>query len=217
MTIRQSFPLEFKFAGSDAAEGVLTGFASTWGGPPDSYGDIVERGAFAKSLGERWPVMLFAHSQSRPVGKWLEVAEDARGLRVKGQINLQTTDGRETHAMLKHGDLGGLSIGFGVPEGGRIIHKDGTATLTEIELFEISVVAIPANPRATVTGVKTFGSRAELEEILRESLPARAAKKLLSGGWPALSGEEDEQDPAISELAALVKAARRELSTKGKW
>lgn len=210
MTDRFSLPLHFKLAGPDADEGVFTGYGSTWGGPPDAYGDVVEPGAFAKSLVQRWPVMLFAHSQARPIGKWLELVEDDRGLRVKGALNLSTQDGREAHAMLKHGDVGALSIGYGIPQGGRIVQKDGTAILKEVELFEISVVSIPANSRATINAVKSFSSRAELEEILRESLPARAAKKLLHGGWPALSSEE-EHSPDLEMLAKRIDAARLKL------
>lgn len=210
MTERFSYPLHFKFAGPGADEGVFTGLASTWGGPPDAYGDIVARGAFEKSLKSRWPAMLFAHSQAQPIGKWTEIVEDSKGLRVSGKINLETTQGREVLSMLKHGDVGSLSIGYNLAPGGITQNADGTATIKEVELFEISVVAIPANSRAVITGVKSFNSRPELESLLREAgLPSRAVKKLVAGGWPLLSDSEPEdQSPELDQLARRIDAAR---------
>jgi len=95
-----------------------------------------------------------------------------------------------------------------------VTNDDGTRTLKAIDLKEISLVTIPAQRRAGITAVKSFGSRAELENILREHLPGRAVKKLLSGGWPALSSDEGEEpNPDIEELAKRIQRAT--LALKG--
>ncbi len=215
--LRISSPIEFKRA-SDAADGTVQGYASTFGGEPDSYGDVIAPGAFTASLARHKaegtaPLMLWGHDSDRPIGRWTEFAQDEIGLPVKGGFNLDTVAGRDARAHVKAGDLGGLSIGYVIEPGGSKPGPHGTRILTALDLKEISIVGFPANRRARVTGVKSFGSRAELESILREHLPARAVKKLLSGGWPAMSADDDEPEasPAIVELLKSVKAARLEL------
>lgn len=215
--LRISAPIELKRA-ADAPSGSVFGYASTFGGSPDSYGHIIERGAFAESIARHKsegtaPLMLWNHDEDRPIGRWTSFEEDGRGLKVSGKFNLDTTVGREAHAHVKAGDLNGLSIGYMRVPGGSKAGPNGSLLLTKLDLLETSVVAFPANGAARITGVKSFGSRAELESILREHLPARAVKKLLSGGWSAVSDDDetDESTPAIESLLASVKAARLDL------
>jgi HK97 family phage prohead protease len=209
--------LELKLAGDKAAEGTIEGYASYFGGDPDSYGDVIAQGAYTKALAEHakegtLPVMLWAHDQREPIGRWTEAKEDGRGLFVRGQLNLETEPGKRAHAHVKAGDVRGLSIGYGIYPDGYTYNNDGTRTLKAIDLREISLVTIPAQRRAGITAVKSFSSRTELEQILKEHLPARAVKKLMHGGWSALSSEEEPQpDPSISELADLVKAMRLDI------
>ena len=97
-----------------AAQGVIEGFASTWGGLPDAYGDLVERGAFAATLARHHeersaPAMLWAHDPARIVGSWVHLAETPDGLQVKGPPNLNTTAGRDAFEHVKAGDLSGGS------------------------------------------------------------------------------------------------------------
>ncbi len=106
--IRHTIPLETKFAADEA--GVIAGYASIFGGEPDAYGDVVSPGAFAASLADHrkrgtTPVMLWAHDQSRPIGAWTDIREDAIGLSVKGRLTLESAAGREAHALLKAGAL----------------------------------------------------------------------------------------------------------------
>ena len=212
---RVSSPLELRLAGS-ASTGVVEGYGSTFGGPPDVYNDIIAAGAFGKSLAAHrqagtMPVMLWAHRPDSLVGRWTDAVEDAKGLKLRGQLNLDTQAGRDALAHLKAGDLSGLSIGFRVPKGGREFNKDGTVTLKEIDLWEVSLVAIPANTRARVTGVKSIAGPRELEHLLTEAgIPRAAAVKLAAGGWPALSADPN---PATTELAARLDAAMGELRT----
>jgi phage head maturation protease len=108
--LRASAPLQVKFAGSHLAEGEIEGYASTFGGEPDSYGDIIAPGAFTASLiahkaAGTVPVMLWSHDVKAPIGRWVELRQDDRGLYVKGQLNLETDRGRDAHAHLKAGDV----------------------------------------------------------------------------------------------------------------
>lgn len=218
--IRAAPPLAIKLDAGSAATGVITGYASVFGGEPDSYGDIIAPGAYAASLADlrqrgESPLMLWAHDKAAPIGRWLEVVEDNRGLRVTGRLNLETTRGKDAHAHIKAGDVSGLSIGYAVPEGGITRNRDGTQTLTEIDLREVSIVTMPAARAARITGVKSLASQRELQSLLNDSgLPRGAAAKIAAAGWQALTGDEDQPD--LNRLEARIKAATAEIrSMKG--
>lgn len=201
--------------------GVFSGYASTFGGPADCYGDVIAPGAFASSLADHGlagtrPAMLWQHDSQAPIGRWLSLVEDSHGLAVEGRLTLEVQKAREAHALLRDGALNGLSIGFRArrsradAEGGRI--------LSEIELMEISLVTLPANGLARVAAVKAAGrieTIRHFEAALRDELgfPHRAAKRLASGGWPALS-ERDVPGGGLNELAALLKRAAESLSVR---
>lgn len=138
------------------AEGEFEGYASVFN-VEDLGKDIVLPGAFAKSLARR-PAgkvkMLRSHDTSEPVGIWTDLQEDGKGLRAKGRLILETTKGRETHVLMKAGALDGLSIGYRSLKD-RFDRSKGTRLLEEIDLPEISILAFPMNPRATVSRVKS--------------------------------------------------------------
>lgn len=189
--------LLFKSADAVSDQGVIAGYGSVFGGPPDAQGHIIAPGAFAKSLAQHRaeggvPSMLWTHKPDRVIGKWTSLAEDHIGLKLEGRLNLKTNEGQQAFEHLKAGDVGGLSIGYFVKDGTLV---DEGVAFTELDLIEISVVHSPANRRARVTQIKSVESRRDLEDALREiGLPKAAAKKLASGGWPALMGNEQSDD-----------------------
>jgi HK97 family phage prohead protease len=134
--------------------GVFEGYASIFGAM-DLGGDIVERGAFRDTLQKRGAPgvrMLWQHDQAEPIGAWLSIVEDRRGLRVKGRLNLAVARAREALALMSEGVLDGLSIGFRA----ELATKDaatGARLLRRIDLVEISLVTFPMAPKARVTGV----------------------------------------------------------------
>lgn len=210
LVTRMTAPLELRFA---ASKGTIEGYASAFGGPPDAYGDIIEKGAFKRTIDDHrregsMPAMLWAHDPSKPIGRWVEMHEDDYGLFMKGSINLNTTAGKDAHQHLEQGDVSGLSIGFVVPKSGA--RQDGANTiLTDIDLMEVSTVVFPANRRARISGVKSLTSKSELVDLLRDAgLPKTAANRIAAGGWPALSGTD--QQKAI-DLAAQIEAATAKL------
>lgn len=213
MRFSPAFGLEVKASG----QGVVEGLASVFNGPPDSFGDVVAPGAFAKSIASHRaektsPLMLWAHDTARPVGRWTDVSEKRDGLHVRGLMNLKTTAGRDAWEHVRAGDVRGLSIGFRVPEGGAKFSGD-KRHVSEVELLEVSLVAMPAQPLARVTETRSVRNRAEFRDLLRATgLPRRAAEKLASGGWPALAGETPQESETreiarqMRELAARIKA-----------
>jgi uncharacterized protein len=127
---------------------VIGGYASLFG-VPDLAGDIVERGAFARSL-EAIPArdiaMLFQHDPNRVLGRWTDAREDSEGLWMQGLLDLNHPDARSVLRLVQSGTADGLSIGFRAlkaaprPSGGRILQA--------IDLREVSIVTFPMLPRA---------------------------------------------------------------------
>ncbi|MBK0327000.1 HK97 family phage prohead protease [Rhodobacteraceae bacterium F11138] len=164
--------LEHKFArfgdGLCVTEGaVIEGYASLFG-QTDQGGDIVHPGAYAQSLmqlgrsGQRVK-MLWQHDPSQPIGVWEEVREDSRGLWVKGVLLDSTQKGREAAALIAAGAIDGLSIGYRTKKAGK--NDKGHRLLTELELWEVSLVTFPMLPSARVAAKS---ESLETEATLRE-------------------------------------------------
>lgn len=130
--------------------GVFSGYASLFG-EPDLGGDVVAPGAFRASLRKRGPQgvrMLFQHDPAQPIGTWLDIAEDDKGLRVAGKLNLDVARARELAALIREGALDGLSIGYKTIRSTRA--PGGARKLLALDLWEISLVTFPMLPGARV-------------------------------------------------------------------
>lgn len=157
-------PLEQRDATAPA--GIITGYASVFD-TIDSYGDVIQRGAFtrtlnaAKAKGKTIPV-LWQHNPHEPIGRTLDIAEDDHGLRIRAELLITDVEkAREAHALAAAGILGGLSIGFSIPKvtsagTPAVTYDAGTDThhIHEVRLWEYSLVTFPANEDATMTSVK---------------------------------------------------------------
>ena len=135
--------------------GSFEGYASLFG-LIDLGRDIVVRGAFRDSLIKRGAggvKMLWMHQAAEPIGVWTSLSEDARGLKVAGQLNLDVNRARETYALMRGGAVDGLSIGYR-PEHAVRDRGTGLRNLLKIDLWEISVVTFPMLPQARVFAVK---------------------------------------------------------------
>jgi hypothetical protein len=136
-------------------DGVFEGYASLFG-VPDLGKDVVMPGAFADSLVRRGVGairMLWQHDAGQPIGRWLAIEEDRRGLRVRGKLNLAVERARDVHALMREGALDGLSIGFRV-ERARAERPTGLRRLEKLDLWEISIVTFPMLPGARVSALK---------------------------------------------------------------
>lgn len=134
-------------------DGTFEGYLSRFN-EVDAYGDIVHAGAFTRTLkehrsGNRRP-LLWQHDWTVPVGH-LEAREDEVGLYIKGRLNLETVKGREAHALLKAGDIDGLSMGFKVADSeARGDHRH----VLDVDLWEGSLVTFPAAGNARVHAIR---------------------------------------------------------------
>ncbi|APE45422.1 peptidase U35 [Sulfitobacter alexandrii] len=154
-----------RFGGAVEVEGgtEITGYASLFG-DPDQGGDVVERGAYAASLkaaaaAGRSIKMLWQHDPAQPIGVWEQVREDERGLWVKGRILSEVAKGREAAALVAAGAIDGLSIGYRTVRAGRT--TKGRRLLSELDLWEVSLVTFPMLPSARV------GAKAEVSPLDR--------------------------------------------------
>jgi HK97 family phage prohead protease len=138
-------------------EGTIEGYASLFGAV-DLARDMVVPGAFRQTLEVRGLPripMLFQHDPAEPIGVWLELKEDWRGLYARGRLIPDVARAREVHALLKSGAIDGLSIGFRTVKA-RVDAKTGVRRLQHVDLWEISVVTFPLLPDARVAAVKTM-------------------------------------------------------------
>ena len=171
-------PVAFK-ASEVNDDGTFSGYASVFGNV-DSYGEIVEAGAFADSIkrikdsGDPLPV-LWQHRAGEPIGGSDELVEDEHGLKTSGWLlKSEIPRAAEAHALLKRKVVKGLSIGYYV-EDSSYNDKTGVRTLKKLDLVEYSIVTFPANTLAQVDAVKAICKGGELptlrqfEDFLRES------------------------------------------------
>ncbi len=117
---------------------------------------MVMAGAFAATLRQRTVQripMLFQHDPSEPVGVWLELREDHRGLYARGRLIPEVARGRELLSLLRAGAIDGLSIGFRTVKG-RIDPRTRVRALQAVDLWEISIVTFPLLAGARVRAVK---------------------------------------------------------------
>ena len=142
----------------------VAGYASTW--DRDLGNDVVHRGAFSATLGSGSRVrFLYAHDASQVLGRALELREDEQGLFGRFAIS-KTRLGQDVHTLLQDGSLDSFSIGF-IPRDFEHDEKAGTRNLKQVELLEVSVVALPMQPHAVVTAVKADDYAAlPLEDLL---------------------------------------------------
>jgi HK97 family phage prohead protease len=150
----------------------ISGYASLFGAA-DQGGDIVERGAYAASLAKgRGVKMLWQHDPAQPIGVWDEVREDAKGLWVKGRLLTDVAKGREAASLIAAKAIDGLSIGYRTLKA----RKDdaGQRHLTELDLWEVSLVTFPMLPEARV-GAKADDLETTAMTILAEAFEAARA------------------------------------------
>jgi len=179
--------LETKFArfGDDVAvqdDHVIEGYASLFGAC-DQGGDVVGKGAYAASLkaiaGDGRSVkMLWQHDPACPIGVWDEVREDGKGLWVKGRLLPSIAKGREAAELIAAGAIDGLSIGYRTVKAAK--NDKGQRLLTELELWEVSLVTFPMLPSARVAA-KSEADALEEDIMLRDMAAAlRGARASLA-------------------------------------
>ena len=183
--------VKFETKEIDESEGTFTGYASTFTDRPDAYGDVVDKGAFKKTISENNGriKILWNHNPNEPIGKPLEMAEDEKGLLVKGKLTLGVQRAAEVLALMRDGVINEMSIGYDTITDS--IEK-GVRHLKEVRLWDVSPVTFAANPDATITGVKS-----DLEKLLKSGRVLSAANR-------------NKVESALAALQALLEAAESE-------
>lgn len=203
------YALSIKATGDD---GTIEGYGSVFG-VKDSYDDVIASGAFKDSLAAHksagtMPAMLWQHEPDEPIGIWTEMVEDEKGLRIKGRLALETVRGKEAHALLKMGALNGLSIGF-VSKQWAYDRETDVRTLTEIDLWEVSLVTFPANGKARITNVKAADDMAapkDAERILRD---AGFSKSDATAFVSRVMRMGEQRSESADATAQAIRAAKR--------
>ncbi|OHV97046.1 HK97 family phage prohead protease [Janthinobacterium lividum] len=203
----RSFALQIKAAGTD---GSVEGYGSVFG-VRDNYDDVIVAGAFQASLAAHraagtMPAMLWQHDATEPIGIWTEIVEDAKGLRMKGMLALDTARGKEAYALLKMGALNGLSIGF---MSKKWSYEGDLRILAEVDLWEVSMVTFPANEAARITSVKSaddMSAPKDAERILREAGFSKSDATAFVSRVMRMG--EERRDSANSTAKAMGAATR---------
>lgn len=164
--VREYKAFKFELESTDDDTGEFSGYAAVFGNR-DSGGDIIEKGAFSKTIREDFDriKILSQHNDCElPVGKPLELREDEKGLYIRGKIS-DTQKGRDILTLLRDGVLTEMSIGYDAVAFD-FDSKQGDRHLIEIKLWEISIVTWAMNDQAKIEEVKS------LAEALRNEVKA---------------------------------------------
>ncbi|WP_411815620.1 HK97 family phage prohead protease [Gordonia sp. SND2] len=188
---------------SGLADGQFEGFASVFD-HLDYQGDVVKRGAFAKSLASgRVTPLIWEHQANDPrafVGEVKSAEETDEGLKIVGQFDMDTEAGAAAYRQVKARRVTAMSIGYSVTADGQRKTADGVNELLDLDLREISLVSRPANDRAVITASKS--ERPELLIKARAEL-AKAA---------AVPAADDTEDPADDDDTADMTVGERLLA-----
>ena len=202
--------IEFKF--DEEKAGSFSGYASVFGGV-DAYGDTIIAGAYKKTIANRSrPVQLRWNHYGDVIGKWTRIEEDEKGLYVEGELTPGHSKAQDVYALLKHGAISGLSIGYRPLKYEE--NDNGGYDLKEIELVEISVVESPADNSAHVADIKNLDeakSYKEIEAYLRDAhnLSRSEAVAVVSRTKAITLGEQAEEEKTTINPSIFLDAANQ--------
>lgn len=197
----------------EEGKGRFSGYASVFGAV-DLANEVVEKGAFAKSLedlaskGRAVPV-LWQHQPENPIGSWEALKEDDIGLAGEGALWLDDAPhAKLAYQGLKTKSITGLSIGY-IVKRDSIDKKSRVRVLHEIDLVEVSIVTNPCLGIARVSAVKNALESGDLpnlrdfEKFLREAggFSKSQAAAITNGGLSKLL-----QSESVSETEQLIKS-----------
>lgn len=182
----------------DEGTGSIEGYASTWIRKADSWGDVVAKGAFEKTLKERWNggkgiPFVWSHQidNLKSIIGTAEADEDEKGLHFVATFD-DTEEAQKVRQLYKDGRLRKFSFAYDVKEAAMVTLEDNSKAneLRELDLYEISAVMVPANDDAGVVDVKSGRRNSKADED-----KLKQAIKLLQ----EVLGEIEEGDPEDGE------------------
>lgn len=179
---REYKSVSFELESADEKTGEFSGYASVFGNVDDG-GDIVDKGAFSKTIVEDFAriKILSQHDQCElPIGKPIELREDDKGLYIRGKIS-NTQKGRDIQTLLKDGVLNELSIGYEAIDY-EIDEENHVRHLKQIRLWEVSIVTWAMNDQATIDDVKSLA-----EELRAEAKSGKMSRARLNALKPFIA------------------------------
>lgn len=203
----KSLNIEIKAEG----EGIITAYAAAFGNT-DSYGDVIQRGAFTKTVTERKDKVkvLYNHDyySNLPVGKPVSMIEDSYGLLTSTKMS-QTQMGQDIYTLAQEGALDSMSIGYSAVKAeypdDSVARTSGIwRMITEAKLYEYSFVPFPANESAVITGIK---SGADLEREIKRWHAITEINLSTKAGRVLSAANAKKILTALAELQDLVSAA----------
>jgi len=207
--------VKFSLSKMDDEAGRFEGYGSVFA-VQDSYNDIVEQGAFKRTLkaNDHFP-LLWSHDVTQPLGI-IRGEEDSKGLKIVGELNLDLQAAQEKRSLIRQGAVKGLSIGY---EAVKHVFddKEQVRRLKEVKLWEISLVVFPANGKSLVSNIKSGADLSSLlETILTMDIKAiepanrEMAQRAIDRIQTLLRGDSSidtrsQKDPSLEPLIAAVK------------
>lgn len=193
--------------------GKISGFFSTYDKTPDSYGDIIEPGAFTgtierrKATGHPFP-LCFNHDFSAVIGAIENIEEKENGPYIEGGF-LDTQLAQDVRKMCLSGAIWQFSFAYEVLKRREPTEEEKKAGITnvlqELEVFEISVVTVPANQNAVATEVKSIDP--ETKQGRRNSRKdADTINKIIDLAKSLLDDEGEDKKPDQEEDAKSAEA-----------
>lgn len=177
----------------------------------DRAGDITVDGCFKASIENHqakgtMPKMLLQHARTNVIGVWKSMEEDDKGLKMTGQLCLDTQAGKETHALMKMGALDSLSIGYVVNKE-KYDAPNNVNLLQEVDVKEVSIVTFPCNEQSRVESVKSVLAKGdqpterELEKALQDmGFSKRKSRGIVNIGYKQTLDEAYDQHWNICSL-----------------
>lgn len=205
--------------------GAFSGYAATFDRTPDAYGDVIAPGAFADTL-EAWaeknergvfiPV-LYDHETNDPkknIGRITKAAEDERGLYIEGEFDPDNDTAQYVRKLAQEGRIYQFSFAYAVGESGTATLEDGSKAneLKRLDLFEVSIVQIPANQNAVMTSVKggTWKGAEDPASLARVREMAEGIITAIDGLAPVVdNGAEGGADAKAEEPRGAANAEER--------
>jgi len=135
----------------------IGGYAATFNQEADglNFREVIAPGAFTRTLKSDQPVFLLVNHdfESLPLASTqsgtLRLAEDSVGLRMEATLDPANPRAQELASALSRGDVDKMSFAFTVADGGDT-REGGLRTLNDLDLYEVSVVTMPAYSSTSV-------------------------------------------------------------------
>ena len=198
---------------SEDDAGTISGYFSTYDRIPDSYGDVVAPGAFTDTIkareesGHKFP-LCWNHDLNQIIGQVDSIEDTEKGPLMTASF-FNTPLAQEKREIVKSGVVYQFSFAYDVREAAQVTLEDGTKAneLQKLDLFEVSIAPVPANPRAEVTDIKAGRRNSakdadELNRIFSLADEIKAAVKGLLGEIDTAEDPEDGEDKAKANAAA---------------